>query len=689
MFNLITKYLRPALFVTCSTAFGLSTHSTPTTNFLAQCLSTSTKAHPDDEIYDCLVIGGGVVGLAVGRELSVRGHTTLLLEKTANICTGASAGNSGIGCTGYDAPEGSLERWLLRRSILRHPNLYRSLGLSYNHVNKCGALVVAWNSSEAYALNEVLHSNHAAGDTEATLLHREDILDIEPALAQSSANGAVWVPREMVTEPWLVPIAYANNMLLNGGKIKVGSEVCRADLKELNDDQKVWHVTLTNGTVVRARTVFNCAGLYGDLIDRLGVGRSTFSIKPRKGQFVVFSPIENEHQSPNVIIQPVPTLRTKGVIVWKSVYGNIVVGPTAEEQEDRDDTSNDAQTIATLKKYGESILPALKSCRVVGTYSGIRPATEHRDYQIHHTKEQQWVTVGGIRSTGLTCASGISEYVADLYEGAPATHTNNPHQSRAAMPRTDPVLPPYLPSLPLQHPTAIPNPAAPDLYTLASDYYGRNDGQVYCFGRLWKVTHPLSIHGMTALGPVKLPKRRSNETLREFKTRYEQWQRRKNSDERNQATNGATATRRRRQKATQARAGGAQSGAPDGAPDGAQDGDQQPVQLPKKELKLFTAEELDTYDGRRLSKPILLAVYGDVFDVSYGGENGEPSMYGVGSGYHALAGKACTRALALMSVDPKEIARGDDLSGLKQEEIEAALSWHRFLVKKYKVVGRM
>ena len=461
----------------------------------------------------------------------------------------------------------------------------------------------------------------------------------------------------------------------------MGSEVCRAELKELKElndgHQKVWHVTLTNGTVVRARTVFNCAGLYGDLIDRLGVGRSTFSIKPRKGQFVVFSPIENERQSPNVIIQPVPTLRTKGVIVWKSVYGNIVVGPTAEEQEDRDDASNDAQTIETLKKYGESVLPALKSCRVVGTYSGIRPATEHRDYQIHHTKEQQWVTVGGIRSTGLTCASGISEYVADLYEDEPATHNNNPHRNRAAMPRTDPVLPPYLPSLPLQHPKAIPNPAAPDLYTLASDYYARNDGQVYCFGRLWKVTHPLSIHGMTALGPVKLPKRRSNETLREYKTRYEQWQRRKNSDERNKATSGATTTRGQRQKATQPPTGGEQ------------DGEQQTVEPQKKDLKIFTTEELGTYDGRRLSKPILLAVYGDVFDVSYGGENGEPSMYGVGSGYHALAGKACTRALALMSVDPNEIARGDDLSGLKQEEIEAALSWHRFLVKKYKVVGRM
>lgn len=181
MFNIITNYLRPAVLITIasSTSYCFSTHNITPTNLLTHCLpnnataaSADAAAEEDQEIYDCLVIGGGVVGLAVGRELSVRGHRTLLLEKADAICMGASAGNSGIGCTGYDAPEGSLERLLLRRSILRHPNLYRSLGLSYDHVNKCGALVVAWNSTEAHNLMNVLHENYAAGDLEAKLLNR-------------------------------------------------------------------------------------------------------------------------------------------------------------------------------------------------------------------------------------------------------------------------------------------------------------------------------------------------------------------------------------------------------------------------------------------------------------------------------------------------------------------------------------
>jgi glycerol-3-phosphate dehydrogenase len=654
MFSFFSRYLPKPLFITSAI--------TTTTTAYAFCISQADANTNDTCIYDCLVIGGGVVGLSVGRELAVRGHSTILVEKNDSICTGASSGNSGIGCTGYDAPEGSLERLLLRRSILRHPHLYRSLGLSYNHVRKCGALVVAWSPEELNKLNDVLQENHDAGDTESRIVSKEEMFEIEPALNRS-AKGAVWVPREMVTEPWLVPIAYANSMLENGGEILLQSKVCDA---KLNDLTKIWKVKMSNGQIIHTRSIFNCAGLYGDLIDRLGVGQSKFCIKPRKGQFVVYSPILNDSMSPDVIIQPVPTLRTKGVIVWKSVYGNIIVGPTAEEQNNRDDRSNDNYTINKLSSFGLNVLPELKNCHQVGTYSGIRPATEHRDYQIHHVRGKQWITVGGIRSTGLTCASGISEYVVDMYEKEVLKGCNCDDES--FQPPTTPVRPPYLPSLQLQHPQAIPNPAAPDLQTLSSDFYGRNDGHVYCFGRLWKVTHPLSSIGMNTLGRKRMPKRRKNETLREYKIRREQWQKRKISEqkmEKKGSVERVDQLERVEKKSKVMGANGVDAG-----------------------FRKFSKNQLSKFNGDNPSKPILLAVFGDVFDVSFGGENGEPSMYGVGSGYHALAGKACTRALALMSVASKDIDKGDDLSGLSKEDIESAQSWHRFMLKKYKVVGK-
>ena len=166
----------------------------------------------------------GVVGLSVARELAVRGERVALIEKERELASAASGGNSGLGCTGYDAEKGSLEQRLLRRSIQRHPPLYRSFGLSYDHVNKCGSLVVAWTPDEVSELQNIVAENHAIGDTEARILSREQLIELEPALSRNCL-GAVSTPREMIAEPWLVPMGYAESAKLHGCHISRGVEV--------------------------------------------------------------------------------------------------------------------------------------------------------------------------------------------------------------------------------------------------------------------------------------------------------------------------------------------------------------------------------------------------------------------------------------------------------------------------------
>jgi glycerol-3-phosphate dehydrogenase len=173
----------------------------------------------------------GVVGLSVARELAVRGEKVVLLEKSAELASAASGGNSGLGCTGYDAPRGSLEQHLLRRSIRRHPPLYRSFGLSYDHVNKCGSLVVAWTPEELNALQGILAENLQVGDTEAELLSREELLELEPSLAPNCL-GALSTPREMIAEPWLVPMGYAESARLHGAALVTSVEVTAAEVIE-------------------------------------------------------------------------------------------------------------------------------------------------------------------------------------------------------------------------------------------------------------------------------------------------------------------------------------------------------------------------------------------------------------------------------------------------------------------------
>jgi glycerol-3-phosphate dehydrogenase len=172
--------------------------------------------------------------------------------------------------------------------------------------------------------------------------------------------------------------------------------------------------------------VINCAGLYGDKIESMladaAGGRGTpaadgkseeppFKVTPRKGQFLVYQLSDADRRrgdqlSSDVIIEPVATEFTKGVIVWKTLYGNIIVGPTATNVSSPEDYNSDIETQTALQLFGEKVLPCLKRAQVVGSYTGLRPATEHRDYQIYPAKGTngaRWITVGGIRSTGNIC----------------------------------------------------------------------------------------------------------------------------------------------------------------------------------------------------------------------------------------------------------------------------------------------
>lgn len=131
---------------------------------IACSFSDSDKLDPEIEVFDVAVIGGGVVGLAVARACAVQTFAkTIVIEGEDVVGAGTSSRNSGLGCTGYDSPPGSLERQLLRRSIRLHQNLYRSFGLSHSHVQKCGSLVVAWTSEELEKLPRVLQENREAG----------------------------------------------------------------------------------------------------------------------------------------------------------------------------------------------------------------------------------------------------------------------------------------------------------------------------------------------------------------------------------------------------------------------------------------------------------------------------------------------------------------------------------------------
>mmetsp|Transcript_27287 Transcript_27287/g.43866 ORF Transcript_27287/g.43866 Transcript_27287/m.43866 type:complete len:515 (+) Transcript_27287:33-1577(+) len=488
------------------------------------CASCNCELRRDEKVYDVAIVGGGIVGLAVARECAIRGCSVAVVEKNESLAAGVSAGNSGLGHTGYDAPPGTLERKLLRRSIRLHQNLYRSFGLSHEHVRKSGSLVVAWTNEQLEKLPRVLEENREAGDNEAQLIDAEELSQLEPSLSRD-ALGAVLCPYEAVVEPWLVPMGYAESARRHGVVFHLSSKVVQASLDK---QKKIWDISIapvlpddpvnhskggeilvdappvleykphsTNPNTVRAKVVINCAGLWGDDIEDLRLAnndlvkkKKNFTITPRKGQFLVFEPCKDQ-ESPNYIIEPVATQFTKGVIVWTTVYGQIIVGPTAVNQYSKTDLSTDEATILALREKAEAILPGLKGAQLVGTYSGLRPATEHRDYQISAFPSENWISVSGIRSTGLSASSAIGEYIADLHQ----TFTDPefiPAINHGMMGVSDSACQP-VPSTSTHR-----SPPVPPLKTLALSL-SEADNTVALYGKRAKVSHAISWFGMRSL----------------------------------------------------------------------------------------------------------------------------------------------------------------------------------------------
>ena len=352
--------------------------------------------------YDVAVIGAGVVGCALARAFTLAGARVVVLEKAADVLDGASKGNSAILHTGFDAPEGSLELACIREGYALYHDIRERLGLP---LVRAGAMVLAWSEEEVASLPALMAQAEANGITDLEPLTGPGARALEPALS-AAVRAGFRVPGEHLIDPWSAAHGYLAQALANGAVLLRQAEVLAG-----RQSGGVWHLATTAGAV-SADLVINAAGLWGDEVDRRVTGESWFTIKPRKGQFVVYD--KTAAALAGHILLPVPTKITKGIVVCRTAFGNLLVGPTAEEQDDRDHATVERATLQALMRRGEEILPALADHEVTAVYAGLRPATEEKHYRIRDDLAPGYICVGGIRSTGLSAALGIAAHVVRL-----------------------------------------------------------------------------------------------------------------------------------------------------------------------------------------------------------------------------------------------------------------------------------
>lgn len=362
-------------------------------------------------VADVAIIGAGAVGCAMARRFALEGASVILLERSADLLSGASKGNSAILHTGFDAPPGSVELNCMKQGYAEYLAIRGSFNLP---LLETGAMVVAWSEPECAALDRIEAQARENGVDDVRRLSATDILAREPELS-SRAREALLVPGEHVIDPWSPFLAYLLQAQAHHAEIVFSAEVSSGTF-----DGQAWTLQTKRGAK-RARTVINCAGLHGDTLDARLLGAASFEIRPRKGQFVVFD--KAAAKLLKTIILPVPSERTKGVVLTRTAFGNLLVGPTAEEQDDREHATVEEETLRMLIAKAGEMVPALGRADVTAVYAGLRPATEQKAYRISVHADRNWITVGGIRSTGLTASLGIARHVHKLYEEIGHRHT--------------------------------------------------------------------------------------------------------------------------------------------------------------------------------------------------------------------------------------------------------------------------
>jgi glycerol-3-phosphate dehydrogenase len=351
--------------------------------------------------FDIVVIGGGVVGCSILREVARYDVRTALIERRPEICDGTSKANSGIVHTGFDAPPGSLEARLLAEARQLWPEVIDQLALPYLQT---GAVMLATDEAEEDALATTVLPKAERNGVTLRRLSREEILETDPYVTPHVRAG-VLVEGEGVIDPFWTTRAYAESALRNGAQIVTGEAVT-----QLRVEREGVFLRTSAGHAIHAALAINAAGLWADEIARLA-GDDTFALTPRKGQFI----LTEEDAGVARIILPVPTPITKGVLVTPIVFGGVMLGPTAEEVEEKTDLSTTAEGLARIREGVGKLVPAMARASSVRQFAGIRAVSPTGDYIVRPSAVgARLLHVAGIRSTGLSASPAIGRYVATL-----------------------------------------------------------------------------------------------------------------------------------------------------------------------------------------------------------------------------------------------------------------------------------
>lgn len=352
---------------------------------------------------DVVVIGGGIVGTAILRELSKYDIRSVLVEKEPDLAAGTTKANSAILHAGFDAPIGSMKAIMNVRGNHLYHELEDQLDLD---IKWTGSLVVATNEEELATLSELLERGIQNGVKGLEILSPEQVLAKEPNLTKT-VTGALWAPSAGVCWPFAMALAFAECAVQNGAEVITD---CRVEAIDV-ENGKVAAVR-TNKGVIKTSYVINAAGLYADAIAKMA-GDNSFTIHPRKGEYILFDKTAGASMV-NGVVFPTPTKTSKGILVCTTTHGNTFIGPNAEDLEDKDDRAVTLGGMDRIMTSARKLLPNLPMGTAITEFCGLRAVSDNGDFIIRNSEVKGLIHAAGMQSPGLTAAPAVAEEVLDL-----------------------------------------------------------------------------------------------------------------------------------------------------------------------------------------------------------------------------------------------------------------------------------
>jgi glycerol-3-phosphate dehydrogenase len=357
-------------------------------------------------MYDVIIIGGGVIGCGILRELSRYNLKTLLLERNDDVSCGASRANSGIVHAGYDCKPGTLKARFNVEGNKMYPSLVKELDVPFEPVGS----IVAAREGGMEGLKKLKEYGDKNG-VKTEIINRDRILEIEPNVTDE-IKYALYAPTAGIVSPYKLTIAFADQAILNGAEIKVNSEVV---LISRNDAEGIYTVSVKGGESYKCRILINAAGTNSMKINELA-GAETYPTEFRRGEYFVLDPTERVNI--HTVIFPLPDENGKGILVAPTADGNVLYGPTSILTDSPDDNDVSMMGLEQVRQGVVRIFKAVNFRKVIRVFAGLRSGSGD-DFVIKKSEQiPNYIMLLGICSPGLSSAPAIAKYVAEELVGS-------------------------------------------------------------------------------------------------------------------------------------------------------------------------------------------------------------------------------------------------------------------------------